>query len=316
MDNKFIWSYFMELSNHIADDANTLGRFWYTPPRFNECNGVDVEVWDETIKFIADRGFNTCVIEVGDAVLYDSHPEISAPDAWSKDFLKKKLDEMRALGIEPIPKLNFSMTHTCWMKHYRRMPSTPKYYEVCANLIAEICELFGNPRLFHLGMDEETIWDQQFREMCIVRHEKLWWHDLFFLFKECEKHGARPWIWADYFWEHPDLFAERMPKSIMLSNWFYANYKKHDNYNVERLAAYEKLNDLGYDQIPCSSTWGNQTNPFEQMVHSKKFISDDLLKGYLIAPWAYAIDRDTEFYHKNCAHTFYIARKKVYPESL
>lgn len=315
MKSNFLWSFFMELSVHIVDDANTPPRYWYTDPGFNECNGVDEEVWDETIKFIAERGFNTCVIDLGDAVIYDSHPEIAAPDAWSKELLKKKLGEMRELGIEPIPKLNFSTCHSAWMKEYRRMTSSPIYYQFCSDLIAEVCELFDHPRLFHLGMDEETANNQVFREMIIVRHEKLWWHDLFFLFGECEKHGARPWIWADYFWEHPDIFAERMPKSVLISNWFYGHFQEYTNWNKPMVEAYEGLNKHGFEQVPCSSTWSIQTNPYEQMMHSKKVISDDLLKGYLTVPWADAINRDVEYVIKNSAHSFYVARKRLYPDS-
>ena len=63
---------------------------------------------------------------------------------------------LRALGIEPLPKLNFSTCHDAWLGPYSRMVSTPAYYDVCRDLIDEVAELFGGPRFFHLGMDEET----------------------------------------------------------------------------------------------------------------------------------------------------------------
>jgi hypothetical protein len=121
----------------------------------SELNETDVETWDEIMRFIAERKYNMVVIDCGDGIKYDSHPEISAPDAWDKDFLKKKLAEIRALGMEPIPKLNFSCCHHTWLKEYRRMVSTPVYYNVCADLIREVCDLFDGPEFFHLGLEEE-----------------------------------------------------------------------------------------------------------------------------------------------------------------
>ena len=37
------------------------------------------------------------------------------------------------------------------------MVSTPEYYKVCADVIRDTAEVFGTPRYFHLGFDEETV---------------------------------------------------------------------------------------------------------------------------------------------------------------
>ena len=125
MANELIWSYLIHLSNHMWDDPLSGPRGAYRKPAYEENNDTDLAVWDEVIKNLGIFRFNTVVIDLGDAVQYESHPEIAAPDAWSKVFLRKKLDEIRALGIEPIPKLNFSACHDYWMKDYHRMVSTP-----------------------------------------------------------------------------------------------------------------------------------------------------------------------------------------------
>ena len=130
--------------------------------------------------------------------------------------MKKKLDELRAMGITPIPKLNFSCAHHTWLKKYRRMVSTPEYYGACSDVIREVCEVFGDPEYIHLGLDEETAINQRFREAVIIRNHDLWWHDANFLFSEAEKHGARPWIWSDRCWEHPDDFIKNMSKSCFM----------------------------------------------------------------------------------------------------
>ena len=67
------------------------------------------------------------------------------------------------------------------------MVSTPEYYKVCADLIKEVCEAFGNPEFFHLGLDEENAANQVYREFVHIRNNKLWWHDAYFYFDEVEK---------------------------------------------------------------------------------------------------------------------------------
>ena len=128
---------------------------------------------------------------------------------------------MRKLGLEPIPKMNFSATHDTWLGTYHRQVSTPAYYKVCEDLVDEVIRLFDKPRFFHLGYDEETAECQQSFAYTVVRQYDLWWHDFEFFVKQVERRGVRPWIWSDYGWKHGDEFLKRMPKSVLQSNWYY-----------------------------------------------------------------------------------------------
>ena len=317
MKNELIWGFMLKLSTHMWGDESTPPGGWYMDTPYCKNNNTDLATWDATVKALAERRYNLVLVDVGDGVRYESHPEISAPDAWDKDFLKKKLDEMRALGLEPIPKLNFSAGHDTWLKEYRRMVSTAVYYRVCADLIREVCEVFGNPRLFHLGFDEEDAAHQLAYENIVVRNGDLWWHDLFYLCRECEKYGARPWIWSDYMWHHEKMFLEKMPKSVMQSNWVYARLKDYPetDRHYAAIRAYEVLDQYGYDQIPTGSTWTCTENMSQTLGFGKDRLSPDLLKGYLIAPWrfTYASER---FRLLDDAERLYLARKKWYPETL
>ena len=318
MQNEKIWSFFMYLSNHMWDDEFSPPRGWYLEPKYQECNNVSVETWDEIMKFLAERQYNMVLVDVGDGIKYESRPEISAPDAWDKDFLKKKLDEMRTLGLEPIPKLNFSCMHHTWLKKYRYMVSTPEYYEACADVIREVCEAFGNPRFIHLGLDEERVGITTFREFIHVRNATLWWHDAYFFFKEAEKNGARPWVWSDYYWNNPELFAERMPKEVLQSNWCYGRMRDTQNVDLNKsVAAYEALDKLGFDQIPCGSCCSGQggVNLFQTLTHAKLKMTDELVKGFMVAPWA-RTEPKFEFNIKDNAHQLYDARRLVYPDTL
>ena len=129
----------------------------------------DDTVWRRVIDFLPGQGYNAVVIDVGDGVRYETHPEISVAGAWSKDKLKAELDYIRSKGMKVIPKLNFSAGHDGWLGKYAMMIATPEYYKVCKDLILEVAELFGTPELFHLGMDEETYGNQIGRASCRER---------------------------------------------------------------------------------------------------------------------------------------------------
>ncbi|MBQ2757961.1 MAG: Tat pathway signal protein [Clostridia bacterium] len=314
-----IWSYFLQLSNHMWDPIGLPDASPYiTNGGTKEENGTDIETWDKLIDFIAERKYNMVVIDVGDAIKYESHPEISAPDAWDKDFLKKKLDEIRSKGIEPIPKLNFSTGHCTWLKQYRYMISSPTYYKVCADLIAEVLEAFDYPRLIHVGLDEEDVGHQTTQNVAVVRQGEHWWHDAFFFFKECEKHGARPWVWSDYYWHHPELFKKNMPKSVLQSNWCYRSLVSPPNeIQRVRVQTYLDLDEMGFDQVPTASTWALPfgTNEYETVGWCRDKLNPDLLKGFITVPWCWT-QPYLEYFLKNDAHLLFEARKKFYPETL
>lgn len=315
-----IWAYMLMLSNHMWEDEHSQTFNLYSPPFHSYDNAVQENVWDELLPFLAERKYNMVLVDVGDGIKYESHPDISAPNAWDKDFLRKKLREMRAFGLEPIPKLNFSAAHDTWLKKYRRMLATPPYYRVVADLIREVAEVFDNPRYFHLGMDEEsaTAQDQAGWEMAVVRNGDLWWHDLYFFAAECEKYGARPWVWSDYMWWHLDAFLEKMPKSIMQTNYIYGyltDYEKKPGFGYMQVESFRILDQHGFDQIPCVSNWKNCYNQDQILGLCKAECDPARIHGYINASWVLTYDR--AYYElRNNAHQLYLARRALYPETL
>lgn len=246
----------------------------------------DKPVWDDLLPKMAENGVNMLVIDLGDGVKYASHPEIAVEGAWSVDELKAELAKLRKLGIEPIPKLNFSCTHDLWLGPYSRMVSTPKYYEVCADLISECMDIFDNPRLFHLGMDEETFGHQVHQSYVVIRQYDLWWHDLMFLVEQVEKRGAQAWIWSDFIWNHEEEFLKRMPKSILQSNWYYdpslePDTEPHKTY----VRAYNTLEANGYDQVPTGSNHSTPENFGNTVRWCKEHIAPERLKGFFQTIW-------------------------------
>ena len=175
-------------------------------------------LWNDAIHRMSERGMNMIVIDMGNAVKYESHPEIAVNNAWSVDRLRSELEKIRKLGLEPVPKMNFSAGHDTWLGEYSRMVSTEKYYKVCADLISEVCMIYDKPRFFHLGMDEESAGHQSRYKYIVVRQHDAWWHDFNFLVEQVEKQNARAWIWSDYMlWNFPKNFWKKC-----LNQWFRA----------------------------------------------------------------------------------------------
>ena len=313
MNKKMMWVYMLQLSNNMWGDP---GSKWLTPYQTEVT--TDDTTWREVVDFLPLQGFNTVLIDIGDALQYETHPEIAIKGAWSKDKLKKELEHMRSIGLTPIPKLNFATTHDTWMGVYSRMVSTPQYYQVCKDLITEVAELFDYPEYFHLGMDEETYESQSKYSYICIRQYELLWHDMFFLFDVCEKLGMRPWIWSDLCWnkEMTDEFMKRMPKSVLQSNWYYVRVWQApgEPYLNPTFNAYITLDEAGFEQVPTGSTlFGNDTNMHETMHALKIAINPELVKGYMTAPW-YGLGKNDKYRHMNEAVKFGVAKKEIYPE--
>jgi hypothetical protein len=248
----------------------------------------DRSLWDDLLKKMQQAGMNLVVIDLGDGVKYKSHPEIAVKGAWSTTELRGELKRMRSLGLEPIPKLNFSATHDAWLGKYARCVSTEMYYGVCHDLIAEVIQLFDRPRFFHLGMDEEEYGNQKNHEHVVVRQYDAWWRDFLFLVEQVEKDGSRPWIWSDYVWHHPELFYRKMPKSVVQSNWDYDATFDPQN---PRAKAFLELDQHGYDQIPTGSNYYNSTNFVALAGACNRSLAPGHLFGFLQTPWKPTLEK-------------------------
>src|SRR5690606_14098793 len=86
----------------------------------------DEPTWNALLREMASAGMNMVVIDVGDGIQYESHPEISVRHAWTHEKLRSELVKMRKMGLEPIPKMNFAASHDIWLGEYSRMVSTKK----------------------------------------------------------------------------------------------------------------------------------------------------------------------------------------------
>lgn len=304
-----IWSLYAELGVNM----------WFSPAeefRFQE------SAWKKIVDAAVENGFNQIVLDLGEGVQYQSHPELAIEGAWSPERVKSEVKSLRERGIELIPKLNFSATHHLWLKEYRRMMGLPKYYEVCRDLIREVYEMFDKPRFVHLAMDEEgeKLFFEEF-DIVAYRRGEFFLNDLQFFFDCVKELGAKPWIWLDPYWDYPEEFKKKFPAdSVMLSPWYYrglarenftplslreeyqrfaeGKYKEFNLQYVEDDPFHESkfrerfLNtaipaaEHGYDIVPCASIiFGNTINPEEIVKYFTENAPKEHLAGFMVAPW-------------------------------
>ena len=234
---------------------------------------------------MAAQGYNMILIDLNEGVKYESRPDIAVKGAWSVEKLRAELKRLRGLGLEPIPKLNFSAMHDEWLGDYGRMLCTEEYYRACSDLIRECVAIFDNPRFFHIGYDEEDVRNQSNHEYMALRQGELWWHDFLWFVKTVEKAGSRTWIWSDWIWEHHDEFLKRCPKSVLQSNWYYDQGFNERAFRWPRIKCYLDMDKAGFDQIATASNNVFDSNAGETVEFCEKNLSGDRLKGYLMSSW-------------------------------
>lgn len=274
----------------------------------------DDAVWERTLQLAAANGFNTVVLEVDSAVQYESHPEISLPDAWSCERVKAEVARCKAMGLSLIPMVNFSANHDRWLGEYGEMLTTDTYRRVADDVIHDLHEMFEHPAFIHIGMDEEN----EVYVNASQRPGKLYWEDFRCLIDSVKSTGAKPWIWADPLFENTLMFATNIaPDEAVLSPWYYHAFRPEhytptdsapeyvEYYGREQFA---KLNlkyveedplhsitrllslplmEKGYCYIPCASVHNRCIyNTPELLEFFLNGAPEDQLIGFMTAPWA------------------------------
>ena len=275
---------FLNLGTHMWGEYGTL----------SDVLDFDYSTWVCMTERLQRAGGNMIVLDVGEGVVLPHCPELAAKGAWTAERLAKERARLAGMGIELIPKLNFSTAHDAWLGEYSRMVSTPEYYRVCEAAIRDVIEIFETPRFIHLGFDEERYTMQRRRQIARWRQGDLWWHDLEFLSGIALKAGSRPWIWSDYMWHHEEEFLRRMSKDVVQSNWYYRSSfagakldreDSADSTDDKIVRGFLKLDRLGFDQVPCGSIWEAYDNFALLVDFCERRLSKEHNLGYLMAAW-------------------------------
>lgn len=297
--NEFMWATLVHLGTNLwFEEGNEHGmdedKLWKFPA--SKDLRFDRTVWENYILRMKECGVNTIVLDVADALKYDSHPEIAVNGAWTPDEMRAEIKRLNDMGIEVIPKLNFSSCHDEWLGVYSRMLSTPIYYQVCKDLIDEVCEIF-KPRFVHLGMDEEVFENQKDYDFVVIRQHDLWWHDFYYLVQCVENNGARAMMFSDHARHYPEEFVEKVPKSVVQCVWYYFNKFGDDMDEMceVRVRPLKTLDEAGYDIFPTGSIEYFDENLLNLTKYCAENISKEHLLGFMQTTWESVTPERTDY---------------------
>ena len=277
----FIWAVLVHLSRAMWGDLKK-------PKKLPFDDGL----WTDILGRFAAAGGNMIVLDLGDGVVYPSHSELAVEGAWTPERLRREIVRCAAMGIELIPKVNFSSCHDAWLGPYEHMLSTPVYYEVCRDILKDVSAMFDRPRFIHLGFDEETAEFQTVERgysMVVVRQGDLWWRDFKWFVSETEKLGSRAWAWCDLPRRMPRTEWEKgYPKGVMMSPW--CHFGEIDHRKRKVIHVYLDVAEAGYDVVPCSSNcYDVSKNCRDRFLATVEWSASHMprtrLKGFLHAPW-------------------------------
>ncbi len=331
-----IWSAYATLGNNM----------WTERTMDKEYLSFQDEAWDAFLAEAQRTGINMIFLDLGEGVQWLTHPEISIKGAWNRARIKKEVLRLREMGIELIPKMNFSACHHLWLGEYRKMMSTSIYYTVVRDLIHEAYEMFLHPRYIHVGMDEEGSQTQFNSYFGIVNYRKgdIFWHDLDYILECVKETGATPWIWADAAMNSFEEFDQKIGnENIVLNTWWYhAIRKEHftkieDDPNAasqrdrfpgqyigrvyiedgvfEWTDTVEKLIANHYDLVACVSYCYNSAYGALDTLELFKGYNTDHLLGYMTAPWKHTVTSNNELIKKDL-DIFYKAKQLHYPDEI
>lgn len=134
----------------------------------------DLELFRRYARLLARYKFNTLILENSGAIKLDKHPEAWWSDGFSKDEIRTLISDFKDLGFEVIPQLN-SFGHVDeWLGaepgeidsyhladlfstaeyHDTLNPCNPRVYDILFDCYNEMLDVYGNPKYFHMGLDE------------------------------------------------------------------------------------------------------------------------------------------------------------------
>ncbi len=204
---------------------------------------IDVRFFNDYVfRGMARQKLNKLVFIIGEGMEFDSHPELRAPQAWSKDELRALIDFARDNYIEVIPLVTV-LGHANWfairhpeLKEPGHDPNIacvrlPETNQLIADVFDEVIELF-QPKTFHIGMDE--CW---WKTLSLPEEERCprctgHWADIVaeqaaFFRNYLAERGIRAMMWGDMLLPehnggapyHAARALERIPKDMMIANW-------------------------------------------------------------------------------------------------
>ena len=97
---KFMWAYLAHFGMKLWER-----RCHYTDLK------VDDSMWKSLTERAAKVGVNVFVIDLGEGMVFPSHPELAVRGSWEPERMKDEIARLKKMGMMAVPKLNFSSSH-------------------------------------------------------------------------------------------------------------------------------------------------------------------------------------------------------------
>ena len=97
---RFMWAYL----------AHFGVKMWERRLHYTELK-VDDSMWKSLTERAAKIGVNVFVIDLGEGMVYPSHPELAVRGSWEPERMKDEIARLKKMGMMAVPKLNFSSSH-------------------------------------------------------------------------------------------------------------------------------------------------------------------------------------------------------------
>lgn len=243
--------------------------------------GFNLNVAMEVLDAMADSGLNTLVLACSDGMEYRSHPELRRPYTIPREQVRALLSRAHELGLDVVPKLNFSQSqlhqHNHWMRPHNLMwgeggkYESDDYYRVCFEIIDEVISVVKPKRFFHIGMDEDHWRSMRQYGAAITRLHRglrqrklhaMVWNDSVCTWPAAELHKEKA------------LSAERsIPHGVLEVLWCY--------WDAPKLLAqcFRRLSREGFD------FWGAPGGKPEQVAAMRRLIIKHGGSGMLLTRW-------------------------------
>ena len=168
---------------------------------------------------MARAGLNALIVDVEDAVRYESHPELRRAYSAPMADYRRLVAHARAKGLTVIPKLNFATgvdMHNAWMSPYDEIPdANARYIEHAMQIVDELVHGL-DLRHFHIGMDEDCRPTDMYRAVILKLRAAL------------ARRGLRTVMWADigHAWTpirnaKTKAVLPALPRDVVMMPWTY-----------------------------------------------------------------------------------------------
>ena len=112
MNKEFMWTMLVHLGNNMwNEEGNTAGRENNLESVASSVLRFDRELWDKYMEYIRKCGVNTLIIDVAEAMIYESHPELAVEGSWTKEEMRAYVEKKLAAGVPVIEAKKTGNTH-------------------------------------------------------------------------------------------------------------------------------------------------------------------------------------------------------------